>query len=98
MEMFVSKLINMTGILGAGIGSVIDSRLNGKFCCREYRWDYRVRRNSNTGTIKKTAYKCRYWWEMYNSNNGRRSFKYRSDLRNGWLLSNSELIAVALGR
>ena len=63
-----------------------------------YLWDYRVRRNSNTGTIKKTAYKCRYWWEMYNNNNGRRSFKYRSDLRNGWLLSNSELIAVALGR
>ncbi len=41
--------------------------------------------------------KCRYWWEMYN-NNGIRAFEYRNSLRNGWLLSNSELIAVALGR
>ena len=40
--------------------------------------------------------KCRYWWEMYN--NGIRAFEYRNSLRNGWLLSNSELIAVALGR
>ena len=87
----------LSGITGAAAGTIIDSVENGTFQCREYRWDYRVRLNSNTGTIKKTAYKCRYWWEMYN-NSGKRSFEYRSDLRTGWLMSNSELIAVALGR
>ncbi len=87
----------LSGITGAVTGSIIDSIVNGTFQCREYRWDYRVRYNSNTGTIKKTAYKCRYWWEMYN-NSGKRAFEYRNDLRTGWLLSNSELIAVALGR
>ena len=56
MEMFVLKLINMTG------------------------------EKHNTETV------------AYGLHNGRRSFKYRSDLRDGWLLSNSELIAVALGR
>lgn len=86
-----------SGITGAVSGSIIDSIVNGTFQCREYRWDYRIRLNSNTGTIKKTVYKCRYWWEMYN-NNGIRAFEYRNNLRNGWLLSNSELIAVALGR
>lgn len=90
----VSSLIS--GLVGAGVGVLVDG-LDGTLRCREYRWDYRVRHNSNTGNILKTTYKCRYWWEMYDKK-GNRSFEFRNDLRDGWLLSNDELISTALGR
>lgn len=90
----VSSLIS--GLVGAGVGVLVDG-LDGTLRCREYRWNYRVRHNSNTGNILKTTYKCRYWWEMYDKK-GNRSFEFRNDLRDGWLLSNDELISTALGR
>lgn len=87
----------LCSLLGVTVDGVIDYLVNGTFRCREYRWDYRVRRNSNTGSIILTEYKCRYWWEMYD-NSGNRSFEPRTDIKDGWLLSNSDMIAYALGR
>ena len=87
----------LSSLTGAAVGSVIDSYLAGTFECREYRWDYRVRLNSNTGTILKSVSKYRYWWVM-RDNYGNAAFEYRNDIRDGWLLSNRELIANALGR
>lgn len=87
----------LCSLLGITVDGVIDYVVNGTFRCREYRWDYRVRRGSNAGTILLSEYKCRYWWEMYD-NSGNRSFEPRTDIRDGWLLSNSDMIAYALGR
>lgn len=87
----------LSAITGAVAGSIYDSVVSGTFQCREYRWDYRVRHNSNFGTLLKTATKYRYWWEMYD-NKGNRSFEYRNNLIDGWQLSNYDLIASALGR
>lgn len=86
----------LSGVIGGVVGTLIDG-FDGTVRCRKYTWDYRVRHNSNTGTILKTAYKCRYWWEMYDKQ-GNRSFEPREDVADGWLLSNRELIAHALGR
>lgn len=76
--------------------SIVKAVTNGKIECREYRWDYRVRHNSNTGTILLSEYKYRYFWVM--TNDGKSAYELRSDLRDGWVLSNAELIAHALGR
>lgn len=95
-EAVVASLLN--SILPAGVGTVVDSLVTGEFECREYRWDYRVRRSSNTGTILLSDYKYRYFWTMYSKTTGKRAFELRNDLRDGWLLSNAELIAHALGR
>lgn len=84
-------------LIGATVDGVVDYLVEGSMRCREYRWDYRVRRNSNTGTIILSEYKYRYWWEMYN-NKGVRRFEPRTDIRDGWLLTNSDMIAYALGR
>ena len=59
---------------------------------------YRVRHNSNTGTILTTTYKYKYFWRMYNSRTGVAEYGYRNDLQDGWILSNVELLNVALGR
>lgn len=84
-------------LLGVSVDTILDYAVNGTFRCREYRWDYRVRRNSNTGTILLSEHKCRYWWEMYD-NSGNRSFESRPGTGDGWTLSNSDMIAYALGR
>ncbi len=92
--MIISSLLS--GIL-SGTVSYIKAGFSAYLRCREYKWDYRVRHNSNTGTILKTVSKYRYWWEMYDQR-GNRSFEERNDLANGWVLSNHDLIATALGR
>lgn len=91
------KLVLNLRIYRAVVGnSIVQAVSNGKIECREYRWDYRVRHNSNTGTILLSDYKYRYFWVMIND--GKSAFELRNDLRDGWVLSNAELIAHALGR
>lgn len=77
---------------------VITTIFEGKIRCDEFLWNYRVRHNSNTGTILTTTYKYKYFWRMYNSRTGVAEYGYRNDLQDGWILSNVELLNVALGR
>lgn len=92
----VSSLLS--AVTGMAVGSVIDMVKTGTLRCREYLWNYRVRYNSNTGVILRTAEKYRYWWEMYDSKGQRRGFEFRNDFYDGFLLSNYELIGAAMGR
>lgn len=44
-----------------------------------------------------TTYKTRYWWEMHDSG-GNVVFQPRPNVMEGWLLSNFDMLAYALGR
>lgn len=87
----------LSSVTGAIAGSVIDTLVAGTLQCREYKWLYRVRHNSNHGPIVYTTERYRYWWEMYDQR-GNRAFEFRNDMYDGFLLSNYELMGAALGR
>ncbi len=63
------------------------------FEVKSYEWQYRVRLNSNTGTIISTSYRTKDYWKSYNPANGDASYEYRGSAYDwGFLLSNYEMI------
>lgn len=71
---------------------------SGRFKCREYQWHYRVRANSPYNTTLREATKCRFWWCMKVDGSDNIAFKERTNIIDGWVLSNFDLIAAGLGR
>ncbi len=67
------------------------------FEVKRYEWQYRIRLNSNTGTIIATNYRTRDYWKSYNPATGDVSFEYRgSAYDKGFPLANKEMISFAI--
>lgn len=61
-----------------------------------YEWQYRVRLNSNTGTIIHTNYRTKDFWKSYNPATGAASYEYRPGYDWGCLVSNYDMIKMAI--
>lgn len=61
-----------------------------------YEWQYRVRLNSNTGTIIHTNYRTKDFWKSYNPATGVASYEYRPGYDWGCLVSNYDMIKMAI--
>ncbi len=64
---------------------------------RTYKWSYRVRLNSNTGSIIYTTYRTKDYWKAHRPDNGNATFEYAgSRYDDGFMLANTELIKAAI--
>ncbi len=76
--------------------SVVDA-WSVEFEKRTYKWNYRVRLNSNMGEIIYTTYRTRDYWKSYNIATGVPIYEYAgSRYDDGFLLANTELIKAAI--
>ena len=84
-------------ILANIVADVIDHNWNAYFKMIRYRWDYRIRLNSDTGPILDTNYRTREYWRGYSMTSGESYYNYRgSAYDGGFLLSNTEMINLVL--
>jgi len=87
-----------TTILGAIVSSVIDS-YSVSFEVRIFRWDYQIKRNSNTGTVIGTNYRTQDYFKGYNSGTGAVYYKYRgSAYDEGFAFANDLMIQNAISK
>lgn len=95
----VSLLLSLaTAILGA-IVDVITFDWRVRFEVKTYKWSYRIRLNSNTGTIIGEEYRTQDYWKGYNDATGELTYNYRgSAYDDGFPLSNAEMIKANIDR
>lgn len=83
-------------ILGAII-DVITYDWSTTFEIKTFRWYYRVRLNSNTGSTIYSTYRTKDYWRGFNPGNGEVSYNYRGTTYDGgFLSSNTEMIKHAI--
>lgn len=83
----------------AVFGSAIDSGKSAEYQIRTYRWDYRVRLNSDTGNIIGTDYRTKTYTRVYDSATGAVSYQYNGNsCDDGFPLSNSEMIKAKIDK
>lgn len=74
-------------------GAIIDAIETGEYQIRTYRWDYRVRLNSDTGTIMGTDYRTKTYSRVFSPSTGRVNYQYNGNTYDGGFpLSNTEMI------
>lgn len=81
------------------LGIIIDTAVQWevKFEVKTFQWNYRVRLNSNTGSIIYSTYRTKDYWRSYNEATGEVMHEYRgSAYDGGFLLANSEMIKAAI--
>lgn len=84
-----------TALLGPII-DVITYDWSVDFEIKCYEWQYRVSLNSNTGTIIHTNYRTKDFWRSYNPATGEASYEYRPGYDWGCLVSNYDMIKMAI--
>ncbi len=83
----------LTSVLGASI----DYACSATFNVDTFRWDYRVRLNSNYGSIIGSYYRTSDYWRSYSQTTGRINYQYRGNAHDwGYLLSNLDMIKTSI--
>jgi len=83
------------------LSGIIDTSTNEErrlqFEVKRYQWDYRVRLNSDTGTIIYTNYRTQDYWKGYNIATGDAYYTHRGHgYDTGYMLSSAEMIRTAI--
>lgn len=84
-------------VMLSALGVAIDYAYSVSYQVNTYKWNYRVRLNSNTGSIIYSTYRTRDYFKMYSSTTGKAYYEYRGSAHDGgFTQANTTLIKTAI--
>lgn len=87
----------IASVMISSLGIVVDYAYSVSYQVNTYKWSYRVRLNSNTGTTIYTNYRTKDYFKMYSSTTGEAYYKYRgSAYDGGFSQANTTMIKTAI--